>query len=119
MNIDARIYDTDTSGDWVELPAPRDEETLTDYAYRLQKWARRQILAASDSYGDCDSVEDVDSPNDAHVVVRAENEYEVVEYYLACTVKQWEPSAKDRASFSRQLAEEGDAFARAQWEREL
>jgi hypothetical protein len=117
--ITARVYDTDGSQDWVGLPTPREAESLSDYAYRLQKWARREILDASDSYGDCDHVRSVDEPHEGHVVVRAETDEEYVEYYLACTVKQWEPSAKDRALFSRQLAREGDAFARAQWEREL
>ena len=96
MTIIARIYDTDGSQDWTGLPAPRKAESLNDYAYRLQKWARREILAASDSYGDCDHVRGVDYPHEAHVVVRAETDGEYVEYYLCATVEtviigaQWE-----------------------------
>ena len=85
LTIEARIYDTDGTP-WAEedFPALRGEEGVPEYALRLQKWARRQILDASDSYNDCTRVECVDSHLDAHVVVRVENEYEVVEYYLCC-----------------------------------
>ena len=117
--ITARIYDTDGSQDWTGLPAPRDGEELSDYAYRLQRWARREIIANADSYGDCDRVIDVDYEHQAIVVVRAETDDEYVEYYLDCVVEHWEPSAKDREEVSRQFAEEGDAFARSEWEREL
>ena len=80
--ISARIYDTDGGPDWVGLPAPRDGESLNDYAYRLQKWARTSILIAADSYNDCDHVRSVGEPHEAHVVVRAETDEEYVEYYL-------------------------------------
>jgi hypothetical protein len=83
--ITARIYDTDGSQDWVGLPTPRDSEELNDYAYRLQKWARREILANADSYGDADHVRSVDEPHEAHVIVRAETDEEYVEYYLCAT----------------------------------
>ena len=118
-NITARIYDTDGSQDWTGLPAPRDGEELSDYAYRLQKWARREIIANADSYGDADHVRGMDYPHEAHVIVRAETATEEVEYYLCATIEHWEPSAKDREEVSRQFAEEGDAFARSEWEREL
>ncbi len=117
--ITARIYDTDGSADWVDLPAPRTGETLDDFGFRLQKWARREIIANADSYGDCDHVRSVDEPHEAHVVVVAEDDDSIVEYYLCATIEHWEPSAKDRAELSRDLAREGDAFARAQWENEV
>ena len=85
--ITARIYDTDGSGDWVGLPSPRTGETLDDFGFRLQKWARREILDASDSYGDCDHVRSVDEPHEAHVIVRAEDDDSIVEYYLCATVE--------------------------------
>jgi hypothetical protein len=87
MTITARIYDTDGSQDWVGLPTPRTGETLDDFAYRLQRYARASILAASDSYGDCDHVRSVDEPHEAHVIVRAETDEEYVEYYLCATVE--------------------------------
>ena len=116
--ISARIYDTDGT-DWHCIPLPREGEELSDYGYRLQRYARASILDASDSYGDCDHVRSVDEPHEAHVVVRAETDEEYVEYYLCATIEHWEPSAKDREEVSRQLAREGDDFARSQWEREL
>lgn len=87
MSITARIYDTDGSTDWVDLPAPRTGETLDDYAYRLQRWARREIIANADSYGDADHVRAVDEPHEAHVVVVAEDDDSIVEYYLCATVE--------------------------------
>ena len=117
--ITARIYDTDGSQDWTGLPAPRDGEELSDYAYRLQKWARREIIANADSYGDADHVRGVDYPHEAHVIVRAETATEEVEYYLCATIEHWEPSASDRAKLSRDLAREGDDFARSEWENEV
>lgn len=84
-NITARIYDTDGSGDWHCIPLPREGEELSDYGYRLQRYARASILDASDSYGDCDHVRSVDEPHEAHVVVRVETDEEYVEYYLCAT----------------------------------
>ena len=118
MSITARIYDTDGT-EWHCIPLPREGETLDDFAFRLQRYARREIIANADSYGDCDHVRSVDAPHEAHVVVVAEDDDSIVEYYLCATVEHWEPSAKDREEVSRQLAEEGDDFARAQWESEL
>jgi hypothetical protein len=80
-NITARIYDTDGSGDWVDLPAPRASETLDDFGFRLQRWARDQIIASA-AYGEVERVLDVDAPHEASVVVRAETSTEYVEYYL-------------------------------------
>jgi hypothetical protein len=85
--ITARIYDTDGSGDWHCIPLPREGEELSDYGYRLQRYARASILDASDSYGDCDHVRLVDAPHEAHVIVVAEDDDSIVEYYLACTVE--------------------------------
>jgi hypothetical protein len=85
--IIARIYDTDGSADWVGLPTPRTGETLDDFGFRLQKWARREIIANADSYGDCDHVRGVDYPHEAHVVVVAEDDDSIVEYYLCATVE--------------------------------
>ena len=82
--ITARIYDTDGSGDWVDLPAPRTGETLDDFAFRLQRWARDQIISSA-AYGEVERVLDVDAPHEAHVVVRAETDEEYVEYYLCAT----------------------------------
>lgn len=79
--ISARIYDTDGGPDWVGLPAPRDGESLNDYAFRLQRWARNEIVSCG-AYGEVDRVLDVDGPHEAHVVVRAEDDVEFVEYYL-------------------------------------
>jgi hypothetical protein len=79
--ITARIYDTDGSGDWVGLPTPRDGEELNAFAYRLQRWARDQMIFSS-AYGDVMRIVDVDAPHEAHVVVRAETSTEYVEYYL-------------------------------------
>jgi len=84
-NITARIYDTDGSGDWHCIPLPRDGETLDDFAFRLQRYARASILDASDSYGDCDHVRLVDEPHEAHVIVVAEDDDSIVEYYLCAT----------------------------------
>jgi hypothetical protein len=119
-NITARIYDTDGSGDWHCIPLPRDGESLSDYGYRLQRYARASILDASDSYGDCDRVIDVDYEHQALVVVRAETDDEYVEYYLDGVVETMlEPNDDEAEELSRQFAEEGDAFARSEWEREL
>ena len=85
MTITARIYDTDGSADWACIPLPRAGETLTRYAYRLQAYARASILDAADSYGDCDHVRSVDEAHEAHVVVVAEDDDSIVQYYLACT----------------------------------
>jgi hypothetical protein len=81
MTIIARIYDTDGSQDWVGLPTPRTGETLDDYAFRLQRWVRREIVSCG-AYGEVDRVVDVDGPHEAHVVVRVETDEEFVEYYL-------------------------------------
>ena len=82
--ITARIYDT-AGSNWSEIPEARADETLDDFAFRLQRYARRTILAAADSYGDCNRVREVDHAYEAHVIVRAETDEEYVEYYLACT----------------------------------
>ena len=85
MMIEARVYDTDGT-DWAaaDLPAPRGEEGVPEYACRLARWARRQILRYASDYNDCEAVEYVSSHCEANVVVRVENEFEVVEYYLSC-----------------------------------
>jgi hypothetical protein len=80
MSITARIYDTDGSADWVGLPSPRTGETLDDFAFRLQRWARDQIISSA-AYGEVERVIDVDAPHEAHVIVVAEDDDEL-EYYL-------------------------------------
>lgn len=97
--IIARIYDTDGGQDWTGLPAPRANEELSDYAFRLQKWARREVIANADSYGDCDHVRAVDEPHEAHVVIRAETEEEFIEYYLCATVEKVIIGAEWECSF--------------------
>jgi hypothetical protein len=79
--ITARIYDTDGSADWVGLLAPRTGETLDDFAFRLQLWARDQIISSA-AYGEVERVIDVDAPHEAHVIVVAEDNDERIEYYL-------------------------------------
>lgn len=81
QTITARIYDTDGSDSWCasDYPAPRDGETVTQYAYRLQRWARREMLTV----GGCASVSEVEHAYEAAVIVSVETDDEYVNYYLS------------------------------------
>ena len=76
--ITARIYDTDGSASWSEWPAVRDGECLDDYAYRLQRWTRREMTRV----GGQGSVSIVDHEWEATVVVEAQDAEYTITYYL-------------------------------------
>lgn len=76
--ITARIYDTDGSASWAEWPAARAGESLDDYAYRLQRWVKREMTRV----GGQGSVTYVDHEWEATVVVLVEDDAERIEYYL-------------------------------------
>jgi len=78
QTITARIYDTDGSASWVDLPEVRTGESLDDYAYRLQRWAKREMTRV----GGQGSVTYVDHEWEATVVVLVEDDAERIEYYL-------------------------------------
>lgn len=78
QTITARIYDTDGSASWSEWPAARTGESLDDYAYRLQRWARREMTRV----GGQGSVSIVDHEWEATVIVQVEDDAERIEYYL-------------------------------------
>lgn len=78
QTITARIYDTDGSNSWTDIPEVRTGESLDDYAYRLQRWARREMTRV----GGQGSVSYVDHEWEATVVIEVQDDAERIEYYL-------------------------------------
>jgi len=111
QTITARIYDTDGT-EWSDLPARRDGECLDDYAYRLYKWARAEILRSA-SYGDVERLVDVEHPHEASVVVYAETPDCYVEYCILAKQYSYEITDAQRREAIDADADEQDQLTRS------
>ena len=78
QTITARIYDTDGSNSWTDIPEVRTGECIDDFAYRLQRWAKREMTRV----GGQGSVTYVDHEWEATVVIEVQDDAERIEYYL-------------------------------------